>query len=1853
MSVSDTDIAFGTVKNTTTTKTFTIINDGDNALDNMSVVSSNNEIFTVSETGFDIPAEGSKVITVTFVKDVAGDYSETITVSQANVDNKVVNVTATYEAPTPAAMVITIAEAAVGETVAFGSVGKQAEKTFTITNDGDQMLNITSIVSDNTTDFTVSPENLEVAGHSSETFTVTFVYDAEALNVGKTATITITPSNEGVAPKSFTVTGTCIEQWSEDFSGGSLPEGWEIENSSSSTYWAFNEGYAKGTNNSYYYTYLITPALTVEEGDALSFDIKDLAYGYYRTYIVEKQVKGESGWSAWSEVASYGNADLSADWLTKTISGLAAGTYKFRFKSNSFALDNFQGFKRNQNDPKMGAYTDAECTVAAASSVTKDFGFVTEDATYTYYIKNDGTGTLVLDQEEVPAGFSAVLGKSELAKDESTSLTITFGQISGGYRGGNIVVNGNDGSSFTVAVSGVMVDNSKLNLNFATDNIPTTWTANAWTKDGSGYIKTGESGYSNTSMETSTLTATAGEQLVVVAKNGSTSSSYTFGVKYKQVGAEEWSDLIPATNIGTSWKTLTGTIAEAGDYLLQFNGYYASIQRIYGLTEPQEPVMVVYDGESLAGATYDFGNVANDADAEWTLTVKNEGKAVLEGLTAALSGDQAAHYSVEVTGLTDGNLAANATATITVKQLKDNLGTHTATLTISATSEGIADKVITLSGTTRDASKMFVDFSDGSMPEGWTVGTSWTVTSGYAQQSSYNTASALVTTPLTVTEGETLTFQAARYSSYSAAELKARYTMDGGVTWSEYVDYASQITSGSFVTLELTGVPAGTAVVEFYGRYVKLDNISGFAPTTAPLFALATSETLTDGKYDFGQSLQAAPADKVFTITNSGNGNLVSTIAATGDVTAVLATTDGELSNENQTVTLEPGESATITVSLTFDAAAPGAKTGSVTITSNEPVADVALNFTAKVIDATAVNEDLASLPAGWYNNGWTVDGTAHIYSGVAKELITEQYEAEAGKNVLSFEAKQQSAYGDSKELNVYTSADRKAWTLAKTVTLTAENQTVTLDALADGVYYVKFESLNASIDNLTGLKKIIPAPEHDLYITTSNIPVETKVPETSITATATVASLRAAETGVYAKLFFDETEVATADAQDIALNGTASFTLTGNVPVEEKTYAAKIVVYYSDNSVAFETLTTDVEVAHTRTLSISEFTREGEGAIDANASNQFSAAFSVKVQNTGTTEATPTVKIFIGETEVGSATAADAVAVDGETMIAVNVTNASAGEGGVLHFTAKAYWTAEGEALATSASDVTITVNAAAPKFALYEGETALENNAAVNFGLQKDAKTFSYTIKNEGNKAMELVSIVAPEGFEATALTEGNKTIAVDRALDIDVTLKAEQGKVAGNLVITYKVDENTNNTFTLALSGRSINESTWVETFDSEIPASWTNNGWEWNSSRKAAYSTYTAGKTLMSPRLAANAGDVLTFDVIFPYSGYSIKAQYSTDRQNWSEIGTYTATIDNQTIEAEFTAPADGNYYIKLGDANSKYVYVDNFVGFELNIPEHDIEIAASNIPTTGTQYAVYTASVTLQENAGKAEEVTAKLIVNGEEKDTENETLTANGQTVITLTWTPEEVIAEAVKAKITVTGTEIDLTTEEVDLTIAEPYTLDETSSDAVVNGTYEVLVLNRSWVAGFNTVCLPFATTAEEIFGKDAIAYEFAGLIDNELRFTEVVTMEAGVPYLVEAKAASTDETKKHILHDVEIGFGYTAPDNTVADGITFQGTYAPMAAGTMDGLWGVTPKPSIAKGTADASMKGFRAYFDFPTSAEVKGFRFEADTATGVRYVKMSADEIRDIFDLGGRKLNETRKGINIVNGKKVLVK
>ena len=2075
--VVGTTLDFGSVSETTN-KTITITNSGKVVMENIALTetSDDDNVFayaTLPKTSLD--ASESMDVTVTFSGSSAKDYTGTFRVSADDCDPIDVNVTATYS-NSPASIAITIAEDAVGESVAFGSVGKEAVKTFTVTNDGDQTLNVT-IASNNTTDFTVSPAELAVTGHSSETFTVTFVYPTESpvLDAEKTANITVTPSNEGLDAVTFAVTGTRIEQWSEDFSGNALSEGW-TNPISGYTAWTFSDGVAYGNYANYKDAFMQSPLLRVEEGQSLTFLAKgSISNSDLYVYAVTK-----NGTTAKTyDFSSVVSANYNSDFTEVTIDGLDEGSYYLQFKSYKSYIKQIEGFKLDLNDPKMGVYSDAECTAAVATSVNQSFGFATETQTATYYIKNDGTGTMTLSLGDTPDGITQSLDKTSVAAGEHATLTITMPAENKGYNGGNVVVTATDLGTFTVAVSGVIVEEGKLNLNFATDNIPTTWTTNSWSKNASGYVEVGYSS-SPVTLQTSNLTAVAGEDIVVLAKMTNTYSSYSFGVKYKKTDAEEWSNLIPAANIGTSYVMLHGTIDEAGTYQLQFNGQYTQIQRIYGLSVPQEPVMVVYDGENLAAATYNFGNVSDEADATWTLTVKNEGQAELTGLAAALTGDDADHYSVEVSATT---IAVNGTATITVKQLKDNLGAHTATLTVSAT--GLDNQVITLSGNTYDHTKQFVDFEDGNLPTGWTKGSYWNVSQVYGQTNhslghSYNSSSAssVVTTPLAVAENEVLTFGASRYYSSNAPTLKVRYTADGGLTWSDYTDFSSEITSSysgnTFKELTLENVPAGTVILEFYGSYVRLDNIYGFTATTAPVFALKEGNTAVanNSTKEFGTLTAAATA--TYVLSNTGNGDLVSTLSS--DVVTFEVTSMGEdVTLSENTLTIPAGKSATIVVTMPY--AAPfEAKNGSLTITSTGWVAPVTLNYTATLVDETALYEDFAgnAKPAGWYqeSSGWLfTQGAAHVYTGVDKEIITEKYGAEDGKNVLSFDAKRQYTSLDG-ELKVYTSTDRQEWTLAKTVTLTAESQTVTLDALADGEYYVKFVSLNASIDNLAGLKKLT-APEHDLYVTATTFPTTTLIPETEngVSASATVYSLRADETGVVAKLFFDEEEVATV-THSVDVNDYYTFSLTCNVPATEKTYAAKIVVYYSDNTVAWESQTTNVVVSQTRTLQITDFARTSDETVDADANNQFTSTFNVTVQNNGTVAqdaANVSVSITDADGNVIGENATSWTVANSQTMfivpgeyandnavlaiyrfntnedaewaeltkisdnlystelnnkanfiivrlknsendgyvadnnglnwsnmynqsvditpgtyncftfkgwddkngdnhyfdystmaqlpvgasitMSVSVTT-SALEGGLFTFKAK-----ENLSNTVSTASATVTVNAAAPKFELAIDETAIENGDDVAYGIVKAATTKTFTISNTGSAPLLINSINVPEGFtysdgedsdwkiylyngndidgeagtfkktategvfvlnnlvipgdagfeihtsdwsekyaelteDATDITElGTRTleygqkykwlklpagtygavwnyntkeltfreagIPAGETADVNVTLKAEQGKVNGNLTFTYKVDATTNSTFNVALSGRSVAADTWTEEFASEIPATWTINnsnsdGWKWNDDRQTAYSGGIVGTfELITPRLAATANEVLTYETKWQYDGNAMTVQYSTDKSTWTDYATITASTE--TVEREFVAPTEGNYYLKF--IANRYVNLDNFVGFQLNIPEHDTEIAASSVPETGKQYNTYTATVTLKESVGKAEEVTASLYVNGEAKATEALAITANGSTVVTLTWEPQEVISEAVEAYVAVTGTGIELATEPVSLTIAEVYTLDEATSESTVDAVEgETILLKRTFVQGWNTVCLPFAiTNVEAFFGEGAKAFDFTGYntTTGEVNFTAATTLTASYPYVVYVPEAITEPMKlQNITISSSDNYGYYRESNDVK----FQGSYAPIAAGEWGAsgvVYGVTSDGHIRKAGASASMKGFRAYFDVPSGTEVKALVFDGDEATAIEMVNGQSSMVNEIYNVAGQRVQKMQKGINIVNGKKIM--
>ena len=233
--------------------------------------------------------------------------------------------------------------------------------------------------------------------------------------------------------------------------------------------------------------------------------------------------------------------------------------------------------------------------------------------------------------------------------------------------------------------------------------------------------------------------------------------------------------------------------------------------------------------------------------------------------------------------------------------------------------------------------------------------------------------------------------------------------------------------------------------------------------------------------------------------------------------------------------------------------------------------------------------------------------------------MITEKIGAEKGKNTLSFEAKAYS--GDEQTLKVYTSTDRKNWGEAKkTVTLTADVQTVTLDALADGEYYVKFEASNAIIDNLTGVKKL-EAPAHDLYEISTTM-AASGTPGASYTATVVGVSLRADET-VVAELWLEKdgngTKVASLENQTMNVNTNKTFTLTGNLPTEEGTYEAWVTVKTGDSAddVYFNTDRITFTLEHTTAMAVNNL-EPATSSVTADEDNQFTADFTVTLQNTG-----------------------------------------------------------------------------------------------------------------------------------------------------------------------------------------------------------------------------------------------------------------------------------------------------------------------------------------------------------------------------------------------------------------------------------------------------------------------------------------------------------------------------------------------------------------------------------------------------------------------------------------------------------
>lgn len=571
------------------------------------------------------------------------------------------------------------------------------------------------------------------------------------------------------------------------------------------------------------------------------------------------------------------------------------------------------------------------------------------------------------------------------------------------------------------------------------------------------------------------------------------------------------------------------------------------------------------------------------------------------------------------------------------------------------------------------------------------------------------------------------------------------------------------------------------------------------------------------------------------------------------------------------------------------------------------------------------------------------------------------------------------------------------------------------------------------------------------------------------------------------------------------------------------------------------------------------------------------------------------------------------------------------------------------------------------APELAVTLGGEAVATGAAADFGskLQAAPAAKTYTITNSGTGTLTGTIATSDDSQFTVSKTSFSLGAAESTTFDLALVFNTTYGAKAATITIHPTVGGLED--IVINATASTLDPEAWTEDFEGgTLPDFWTTTGWTITNS-PASYATIDnyvayAGTssstiTITTPRLQAKKDDVLSFQIGGGTdSTDKLTVEYSNDLNNWTAIE--GSPFTSSGIKT-FTAPADGYYYLKF---NGKYASLDNFEGFKLAIPDHIMNITASSIPSSSLKEGEsFDATVTVKENRGVAETgVVAKLYMGttviGTSASTDFE---ANESKVITIPCTPSAG-ADDVEMHIEVEYTGGTLSTEAVTRDVASItyLTLDETSSDAVVAGTYDHVTLKRKLNAGWNTVCLPFdVADVETVFGTDAKAYNFTSYSGGELGFTSVTTLTASYPYIVYVPAAITDD---FALTDITIASGDASAWYRYQGGAYFRGTYTPIAADNWtknaetDNIYGVTSEGKIAKAGATASIKGFRAYFDLPAGVGAPTAVFE-DATTGIKTM-VNAGELQlngEVYNLSGQKVQNAKKGLYIVNGRKVVVK
>ena len=235
----------------------------------------------------------------------------------------------------------------------------------------------------------------------------------------------------------------------------------------------------------------------------------------------------------------------------------------------------------------------------------------------------------------------------------------------------------------------------------------------------------------------------------------------------------------------------------------------------------------------------------------------------------------------------------------------------------------------------------------------------------------------------------------------------------------------------------------------------------------------------------------------------------------------------------------------------------------------------------------------------------------------------------------------------------------------------------------------------------------------------------------------------------------------------------------------------------------------------------------------------------------------------------------------------------------------------------------------------------------------------------------------------------------------------------------------------------------------------------------------------------------------------------------------------------------------------------------------------------------------------------------------------------------------------------------------DIEIKKANVVELNDVSSEDLPNAAENAVVkLTRKFVNKWNPICLPFEVTDFSVFGDncEVVKYtgdEMSGDDHVTLKFETVTDkMEANVPYMVWIKE-DADVTSSWNLTFTGVDYNPEAP---VSAGTNYDyvGVYKNYAKGTSPIATGDVILSSgtykTVTGNGGNAIKGFRGYWKKnPSAAGAKSVSavIDGQETDDIKSIELIKAFTEGIYNLQGQKVNHARKGVYIVNGKKVVVK